>query len=125
MDNIIITKGHISIELPSTDDLTVGAEEQSQEITMASGKRVKEMKGVRTTVKAKWSWLPQQTIVDLQDLLRQGGYFQVTYPDPSLGEMTQSFSIAFPSAKLFKFDDVTGEPTWYDITLTMEAQEVQ
>lgn len=122
MDKIIITKGATSIEMPRVRKISVGGEEVATEVTMASGKRVKETIGFRATVNAEWDWLPAVTIADLHQLLRQGGYFQVQYPDPALGDTTGTFRIGYPETKIFKFDGTT--PRWHGVKLTMTAQEV-
>ena len=94
----------------------------ANEITMASGKRVKEMIGHRTVITAEWDWLPAKTITDLHALLRQGGYFLVEYPDPAAGDAAGMFSISYPETKIFKFNGT--EPRWHGVSLTMTAQEV-
>ena len=122
MDKIKISKNGIEIEMPRVRKITVGGEEVANEITMASGKRVKEMIGHRTVVTAEWDWLPAKTITDLHALLRQGGYFQAEYPDPAIGDATGMFSISYPETKIFKFNGI--EPRWHGVSLTMTAQEV-
>lgn len=101
--------------------ISVGGEEVAKEITMASGKLVKEMIGHRAVIRAEWDWLPAQTITNLHALLRQGGYFQVEYPDPT-GDKSGMFSISYPETKVFKFNGT--EPRWHGVSLTMTAQEV-
>lgn len=116
-----ITKNDITIEMPRVRSINVGGEEVSNEITMANGKKVKEMIGFRTVINAEWDWLPAEIIRDLHDLLRQGGYFEVEYPDPT-GTLTGMFSISYPTSKIFKF--YGDEPRWHNVTLTMRGQEV-
>ena len=122
MDKIKISKNGIEIEMPQVRKITVGGEEVANEITMASGKRVKEMIGHRTVITAEWDWLPAQTITDLHALLRHGGYFLVEYPDPAVGDAAGMFSISYPETKIFKFNGT--EPRWHGVSLTMTAQEV-
>ncbi len=122
MDKIKITKENSIIEMPKVKNVRVGGVEVSKEIEMASGKKVKEMIGFRPTITAEWDWLPAQTITDLHLLLRQGGYFQVEYPDPATGYTTGIFSIAYPETKIFKFNGT--EPRWHGVTLIMTSQRV-
>ncbi len=121
MDKIKISKGTTIIEMPRAR-VSVGGEEVAKEITMASGKLVKEMIGHRAVVSAEWEWLPVDTIKDLHELLRQGGYFSVEYPDPVAGGASGMFSVSYPETKIFKFNGT--EPRWYGVSLTMTAQEV-
>lgn len=121
MDKIKISKNGITIEMPRVR-ITIGGEEVTNEITMASGKKVKEMIGFRAVIKGEWDWLPAKTIADLHALLRQGGYFQVEYPDPAIGDAIGMFGVSYPETKVFKFNGT--EPRWHGVSLTMTAQEV-
>lgn len=121
LEKLKISKNGTTIEMPRVR-ITVGGEEVSNEITMASGKMVKEMIGHRIVVKGEWDWLPAQTITNLHRLLRQGGYFKVDYPDPVIGDSSGMFSISYPETKVFKFYGT--EPRWHAVSLIMKAQEV-
>lgn len=122
MDRIKISKGTTTIEMPRVRNVRVSGQEVAREIEMANKKMVKEMIGFRTVVKADWDWVPAKTITDLHALLRQGGYFQVEYPDPVIGDAVSMFSISYPETKIFKFNGA--EPYWHGVSLTMTAQEV-
>lgn len=122
MASIIISDGTSTITMPRIRKVEVGGAEVAKEIKMASGKLIKEMIGFRTTVTAEWDWLPAETITALHTMLRQGGYFTVTYPDPATGSTTAKFSISYPTTKIFKFNGT--EPRWHEVSLTMTAQEV-
>lgn len=110
-----------AIEMPRIKDITVGAEEVANTVTMASGKVVKDMIGYRTTLKAVWDYVPANTIVKLSVLLRTGSFFYVEYPAPT-GSDKGIFSISFPDMKVFCFKG--GVAVWHDVTLKMTAQEV-
>ena len=122
MDKITISDGVTTIEMPRVRDVSVGGEEVCKEITMASGKKVKDIIGHRAVVSAAWDWLPAETISALQTMLRKGGYFTVSYPDPDGADKSGSFSISFPTPKVFKFNGTT--PRWHGVSLKMIAQEV-
>lgn len=123
MDKIIISDGTVSIEMPRTRSLKVGGETVGKDVTMASGKVVKEVKGFRAKLTAEWNWLPAATITQIHRLLRKGGFFMVSYPDPDKGDTQGLFEIAPPESGIFKFVD--GKPRWKDVSLTMTAQEVE
>lgn len=108
--------------MPRVRNVTVGGEEVANEVTMASGKIVKEMTGFRVVVTAEWEWLPAEIITALHTMLRRGGFFTVSYPDPASGDVTASFSVTYPTSKIFRFAGTS--PRWYDVKLTMKAQEV-
>lgn len=118
MVNIIIN----GIAMPRTKSLTVGAEEVAKTVTMATGRTVKDIIGARITLHAEWNWLPQDTITAVHALLRQGGFFEVQYPDPELGDTSGMFEISMPESGIFKFVD--GAPRWKDVALDFTAQEV-
>ena len=108
--------------MPRVRAVAVGGVEVCNEITMASGKSVKEMIGFRATVAAEWDWLPAATITALHTLLRQGGYFYVEYPDPTGVDKAGYFSVSYPETRVFRF--VNGVARWHGVSLTMTAQEV-
>ncbi len=122
MDKITISDGVTSIEMPRVKKITVGGEEVAKEIQMASGKKVKEVIGHRTVVSAEWDAVPAETMAALHTMLRQGGYFTVSYPDPAEGDVTASFSISYPTSKIFKFNGAAAY--WHGVSLKMTAQDV-
>lgn len=123
LDNIRIYYNNDTqyIDLPRTKDITIGAEEVSDEVTMASGKLVKDIRGFRTTIEANFDYFPADLLVTLLQVLRQGSYYLVQFPAPE-GDDSGHFSISYPSNKIFKF--VNGDPMWYGVSLTFTAQEV-
>lgn len=102
-------------------DVSVGATEVANKVTMASGKVVKDMIGYRATVTATWDWLPADTLSSLAVLLRSGGFFVVDYPTPN-GDATGTFEIQYPTMSIFGFKN--GIAVWHDVKLSMTAQEV-
>jgi len=122
MTQITISDGTTTITMPKVKAVTVGGEEICHEITMASGKRVKEMIGYRAVVDAEWDYVPASTMASLVTMLRAGGYFTVSYPDPDGTDKSGSFSVSIPSIGIFKFNDTI--PFWCGVKLTFTAQEV-
>ena len=108
--------------MPRTRSLTVGAEEVARTAKMASGRVVKDIVGARITLHAEWNWLPAETITQIHALLRKGGFFEVEYPDPELGQSVGMFEISMPTSGVFKFEG--GTPRWKDVSLDLSAQEV-
>ena len=121
MDKITITKNNISLTLPRTRDISFTCEEVGTETEMASGKLVKDIRGYRPVIKASWDYFPAEDLTKLISLLRQGGFYNVNYPDEA-GEKNGRFKISYPETKIFKF--VNGVPMWHGVDLTFTAQEV-
>ena len=82
MTQITISNGAATITMPRIKKITVGGAEVAKEVTMASGKMVKDVIGHRAVVSAEWDYVPAATMAALINLLRAGGYFTVGYPDP-------------------------------------------
>lgn len=110
-----------NIVMPKVKDITVGAEEVSKTLTMASGKIVKDLIGYRNIINASWDYVPAATIVSLLELLKRGNFFYVEYPSPS-GDEVGIFEIDYPSLKVFTY--VNNMAVWHNVTLKMKAQEV-
>lgn len=118
---IIVAKGAVSVEMPRTRDIQWQDVEVSVEKTMASGLRVKDIKGYRPQLTAKWDYVPAETYLALKSLLRQGGYFSITYPADGT-EKTGTFAVEMSPSKVFAFR--AGVAVWHDVTLTMDSAEV-
>lgn len=119
---IKISKGSVSVTMPKIRDISVGGEEVSTSTTMASGRVVKDVVGYRRTVTASWDYVPAESITALLGLLRQGGFYTVTYTDPKDGETSGVFDIDPPTLDIFAYRG--GAPIWHNVSLTMTAQEV-
>lgn len=123
MDKIRISAADrsVSVEMPRIKDITVGATEVANTVTMASGKVVKDMIGYRASIKATWDYVPATTLAALATLLRSGGFFYVEYPAPT-GDASGMFEIEYPSLSVFAYKN--GIAVWHDVQLKMTAQEV-
>ena len=122
MTQITISNGVTTITMPRIKKITVGGAEVAKEVTMASGKMVKDIIGHRAVINAEWDYVPAATMAALINLLRVGGYFTVGYPDPDGTDHSEDFSISVPAPGIFKF--VSGVAMWHGVKLTMTAQEV-
>lgn len=111
----------MSIVMPKVKDITVGAEEVSKTLTMASGRIVKDLIGYRNIINASWDYVPAATIVSLLDLLKKGNFFYVEYPSPS-GDAVGVFEIDYPTLSIFAY--LNNVAVWHNVTLKMKAQEV-
>lgn len=118
MDNIIIS----GIAMPSTTSLEISGEIEAKDVTMASGKIVRDVIGWRTKLTAKWEWLPVGVLSQVVSVARSGGFASITYPDPSGITITANFQIEIGSQKIFRF--VSCSPYWYNVDLVALAQEV-
>ena len=107
--------------MPRVKDITVGAKEVANTVTMASGKVVKDVLGYRTTVTATWDYVPAATIMALLALMRSTPFLYVEYPSPS-GDASGMFEAEYPTLTVFCYR--SGVAVWHDVTLTMSAQEV-
>lgn len=123
MDKIKISSANrtVTIEMPRIKDISVGAVEVANTVTMASGKVVKDMIGYRATVEAVWDYVPASKLTALAALLRSGGFFFVEYPAPT-GDASGMFEIEYPSMTVFAYKN--GVAVWHDVKLKMTAQEV-
>lgn len=122
---IKISDGTKTITMPRTRDIQDAGELVYKETEMASGKRVRDIpkgKCFRPGFRATWDYLPRHIIKDLITMLRQGGYFDVEYPDPDGTIKTGKFSIDYPDPRIFAFrKDVA---IWHGFTLLFKSQEV-
>ena len=124
LDKIIIFNkdGETFITLPRTKNVETTEEMVYTETTMASGKTVMDIRGYRPGFSAEWEWLPAGLLAQLLPMLRQGGYFNVSFVDATGEEITKMMKVTAGGQKIFKF--VNGAPMWYGLTLDFTAQEV-
>ena len=110
------------LELPRTKKISMGGELVATEVTMVSGRKVQYVQGFRPSFTAEWEWFPNDLLAQLTNILRQGGYFKVEYPDQDGTDKSGYFAVSYPNTGIFKFKD--GKPMWYGVSLTFSAQEV-
>ena len=123
MDKITISTmdGGTRIVMPRVKDIQVGAEEVCNTVQMASGKIVKDMIGYRPTIAATWDYVPAATLQQLATVLRNDGFFYVSYPAPD-GDAVGVFEIEYPQMRIFQYKN--GIAVWHDVTLKMTSREV-
>lgn len=120
-NQIVISKGNTSITMPLTRKISYGGISEEKQATMASKKIVTDIIGFRRTVSAEWDWVPAETITALISILRQGGFFSVTYPTPE-GTRTDTMSVNFPTLEIFAYR--SGVAIWHGVRLDMQTQDV-
>lgn len=108
--------------MPVTDVISVGGESVYNEVTMASGRKVRDIIGYRRTITAEWDLINASDMVSLLAMIKSGAYLFVEYPDPELGDSSGYFDIKCSPLTLFKFTNGVG--VWHNVTLAMTAQEV-
>lgn len=123
MTQITISNGTTTITMPRTKKVSDAGELVFAEKTMASGLRVRDIKGFRPGFKYEWDYVPATTVTALISLLRTGGFFTVNYFDVDGTDKTGVFSIDYPSPGVFKFKD--GVAMWHGFTLVLKAQGVE
>lgn len=121
MDKLQITTEFGNITLPRSF-YTVGSEEISKVITMASGKIVQDIIGSRTIINASFSYIPAADLANLIKAQRSGAFLPVTYTDTDGQEKTENMKMAPVAPTVFKFKD--GVPVWVGVELELRAQEV-
>jgi hypothetical protein len=108
--------------MPQTRKVTEAGELVFVEKQMASGLRVRDITGFRPGFSYEWDYVPASTITALVTMLRTGGFFTVDYFDTDGTNKQGSFSIDYPSLRIFAFRN--GVPVWRDCKLTIKAQGV-
>jgi len=109
------------ITMPRIKDISVGAKEVSNTVTMASGKVVKDVLGFRPQITASWDYVPAATIVALLSLMKANPFLYVEYPSPS-GDANGTFEVDYPTLSVFQYKN--GTAVWHDVKLTMSGQGV-
>jgi len=102
---------------------SIGGDEVSKTVTMASGKVVKDVIGVRTTINAAWDGMPVEKINSLMTIVRSCGFINLEYQDVD-GSIKQGyFSASQPDPEVFRFK-ADGTAVWHTFKVTFTAQEV-
>ena len=122
MTQITINNGVTTITMPKTKKVEDAGSPEYKEVTMASGKHVREVIGYRAGYTYSWDYVPAQTIKDLKAMLSTGGFYTVGYFDIDGTDKSGTFSVSYPTFKVFKF--VNGVAMWHNCSLTIKAQEV-
>jgi len=111
-----------TIIMPKVRNIEFSGEVEYSEVTMANGRKTRDVIGFRPTISAEWDWLPAVTMTAVHAMIRTGQFLYVEYPDPALGDASGYFSVSYPVSAIFRFID--GSAVWHGVKLKMTAQEV-
>lgn len=100
---------------------TLSYQDETISATMASGKMVEDIVGMRPVIKASYGYIPAVDMAKLHTFVLEGGFHKVEAPGID-GSITGLFKISPPSFEVFRY--IAGEPMWCNVSLTLTAQEV-
>lgn len=123
MHNITITDGTSTVTLLSKLRFTITAEFVGTTATMASGRTVRDIVGVKNTLTVPTGWLSAADLSLLRRMIYTSHILTVTYPDLD-GDKTAEFFIDPPELKSFKYG-ADGVEQWYGVTLKMVQYETE
>ena len=90
--------------------------------TMASGKTVMDVTGIKNAAEIPTGWLSPADLALLKRMIIQNIALTVNYPTFD-GDRSDLCYIEMPEFKAFKYDD-DGVSQWYGVTLKIEQQGV-
>lgn len=124
MENIIIydLNTNEEIVMPRTRDIIITALPIFTEITMASGKNVRDIQGSRVKISAEYDYLPHDIMIDLHKITRTCRYVRAKYPDIDT-EKEMICSINIPESGVYTFEN--DKPCWHKARLELIDQEVK
>lgn len=112
--------GSTSVTLPRCRP-TLTYQDETISATMASGKTVEDVVGLRPVLRASYGYVPAEDMAKLNSFVLEGGFHRVEAPGIG-GDITGKFKITPPSYEVFKY--IAGEPMWCNVSLTLTSQEV-
>lgn len=123
MRNIAITDGTNTVTLLKDLVFTISPKDIGVKATMASGKDVMDLVGVKNVLEVPTGWLSMADLSLLKSMINTRHVLTVTYPDVD-GDKTGEFFVEQPVYKAFKYGP-DGVEQWYGVTLTMTQQGVE
>ena len=123
MRNIKITDGTNTVTLLSDLKFTITPEFVGTTATMASGKTVRDIVGVKNTLTVPTGWLSAADLSLLRQMIYKSHILMVMYPDLD-GDKTAEFYIEPPELKSFKYG-ADGVEQWCGVTLKMEQYDTE
>lgn len=123
MRQIKITDGTSTVTLLRNLEFTISNEVVGTKATMASGKIVMDIVGVRTKLNIPTGYLSKQDVSTLKNMILKSQILKVTYPDTD-GDVTGEFVCEPLELKSFAYDD-DGVSAWYGVTLKMTGVDVE
>lgn len=123
MRKITITDGVDSVTLLADLEFTWRPQIIGERATMASGKTVMDVVGIKNTLEIPTGWLSPEDLSTLKRMITQNIALDVAYPGIDGGRVDTCY-IEMPEFKAFKYGD-DGVTQWYGVTLKMEQQGVE
>lgn len=123
MRKITITDGVDSVTLLADLEFTWRPQIIGERATMASGKTVMDVVGIKNTLEIPTGWLSPEDLSTLKRMITQNIALTVSYPTVG-GDRSDLCYIEMPEFKAFKYG-ADGVTQWYGVTLKMEQQGVE
>lgn len=122
MRKIEITDGTNTVTLLSDLEFTWKPQIIGQKATMASGRTVMDITGIKNYAEIPVGWLSPSDLALLKSMIVRSVTLTVRYPTFD-GDREDSCFIKMPEFKAFKYDS-SGVSQWYGVTLSLEQEGV-
>ena len=122
MRKITITDGRNTVTLLADLEFTWTPQIIGERATMASGKTVMDVTGVKNFAEIPTGWLSPSDLALLKRMIVQNIALTVSYPTVD-GDRSDLCYIEMPEFKAFKYGN-DGVEQWYGVTLKIEQQGV-
>lgn len=122
MRNITITDGVDTVTLLSDLEFTWSPQIIGERATMASGKTVMDVIGVKNRAEIPTGWLSPDDLATLKRMIVRNIALTVSYPTVD-GDRSDLCYVEMPEFKAFKYG-ASGVDQWYGVTLKIEQQGV-
>lgn len=122
MHNITITDGVDTVTLLADLEFTWRPTIIGERATMASGRTVMDVVGVKNTAEIPTGWLSPEDLALLKRMIIRNVALTVRYPTVD-GDREDVCYIEMPEFKSFKYG-ASGVEQWYGVTLKIEQQGV-
>ena len=122
MRKITITDGVDTITLLADLEFTWTPKIIGERATMASGKTVMDVTGIKNYAEIPTGWLSPADLATLKRMITQNVALTVSYPTVD-GDRSDVCYIEMPEFKAFKYG-ANGVEQWYGVTLKIEQQGV-
>lgn len=122
MRNITISDGTNTVTLLADLEFTWSPEIIGERETMASGRTVMDVTGVKNRAEIPVGWLSPSDLSLLKSMIMRNITLTVRYPTFD-GDREDKCYIEMPQFKSFKYGD-DGVSQWYGVTLNIEQEGV-
>jgi len=122
MRNIVITDGVDTVRLLSDLEFEWQPKIIGERATMASGKTVMDVTGVKNTLTVPTGWLSVADLMKLRQMIIRNAVLTVRWPSLE-GDRSDECYVGMPEFKSFKYGS-DGVEQWYGVTLEIEQAGV-